>query len=364
MINWTFLVLLFGTSIGPNFFDKNLIKNRFLDEIKEENLILRKISFFIGLVFLYIGIYFSEKVIDSTLYLSSTGELDNYFKYFTDIIMKSNVTLLVFNTYWKTRNKILYWIFSFYYRDKELKCRSELAKVVLKDGIWKVEEKNIQPDIANLKRISIDTYQIKEDNKSTECIAQERETSEEIKEDNKSTECVAQERETSEEIKEDNRHTYYVAQESEIPEKIEGLPKSQGYSILGVIDFSTIIGLISALCILSVFFLSDFREKIDDGIYKIEERSDKAEVSNEIEVLGDAIVYNGKVEAFDRRTQSFEHGTISIRKIKEKDIEEKKDKKEKKAIIYKKVQKDKKDKKEDNIYIVLIKKLGSEKNKG
>ena len=110
--------------------------------------------------------------------------------------------------------------------------------------------------------------------------------------------------------------------------------------------------------------MSDFREKIDDGIYKIEERSDKAEVSNEIEVLGDAIVYNGKVEAFDRRTQSFEHGTISIRKIKEKDIEEKKDKKEKKAIIYKKVQKDKKDKKEDNIYIVLIKKLGSEKNKG
>lgn len=44
VINWTLLLLLFGTTIGANFFDKNLVKNRISDKILEKNLILRKIS--------------------------------------------------------------------------------------------------------------------------------------------------------------------------------------------------------------------------------------------------------------------------------------------------------------------------------
>lgn len=76
------------------------------------------------------------------------------------------------------------------------------------------------------------------------------------------------------------------------------------------------------LCILPTFYFLDYTEKIDDGIYRIVEKSDEADYFGKIiEVSGDAIVYNGKVEAFDKHTQSFEHGTISIRKKDKHSIE-------------------------------------------
>lgn len=78
IINWTLLLLFFGTTIGGNFFDKNLVKDRFLEDITEENLILRKISFYIGLVFLYISVFISDKVINSTFYyLGLTSEFSS-----------------------------------------------------------------------------------------------------------------------------------------------------------------------------------------------------------------------------------------------------------------------------------------------
>ena len=331
IINWTLLLLLFGTTIGANFFDMKLLKGRIPDDIddkSEGNLILRKISFYIGLVFLYIGLTISDKVINSTTYYILTASEQPFNKIIIDIITKSFIFMIVFATYWGTQNKILYWIFSFYYRDKGLKCRSNLAKVVLEKGIWRVVEEDIQQDFLNLKTISIDTYQIEEDNRYTDCVAQKSET--------------------SEQIEEDNRYTYYIAQESEIPEKIDGLPASAGYSILGVIDSFTIIFAILTICILPASFYFDSNRKIDDGIYKIVGKSHKAKVPNKIEVLGDAIVYNGKVEAYDKHTQSFEHGTISIRKI---NLKEKKYKK------YKDIE-NRKGKKEDIIYIELTKNVG------
>ena len=312
MINWTFLVLLFGTSIGPNFFDNNLVKNRFLDEIKDENLILRKISFHIGLVFLYIGIYIPEKVIDSTFYSYLTGEPDILIKYSIDLFVKSIATLSVFATYWGAQNKIIYWIFSFYYRDKELKRRSKLAKIVLEEGIWKVEEKNIKLDITNLKRISIDTYQTKEDNNDTKCIvAQKSETSENTAEDNNDTKCVAvQKSETSENTAGNNRVTYYVAQESEIPDKIEGKSESEGYPLLGVIDTVTMCFAILTIITLPAISILDSIVKVDNGIYSIDNTSDKTDISDTVEISGDTIIYNGKAETFDTRKQSFSMGKI------------------------------------------------------
>ena len=340
IINWTLLLLLFGTTIGANFFDMKLLKGRIPDDIddkSEGNLILRKISFYIGLVFLYIGLTISDKVINSTTYYILTASEQPFNKIIIDIITKSFIFMIVFATYWGTQNKILYWIFSFYYRDKGLKCRSNLAKVVLEKGIWRVVEEDIQQDFLNLKTISIDTYQIEEENRYTDCVAQKSETSEQIEEDNRYTDCVAQGSETSEQIEEDNRYTYYIAQESEIPEKIDGLPASAGYSILGVIDSFTIIFATLAICILPFLYFSDFKVKIDDGIYTIEEKPDKAEVPNEIEVLGDAIVYNGKVEAFDTHTQSFEHGTILIRKKDKHSIELTKNVGDKTKVVYQKM---------------------------
>ena len=320
IINWTLLLLLFGTTIGANCFDMKLLKGRIPDDIddkSEGNLILRKISFYIGLVFLYIGLTISDKVINSTTYYILTASEQPFNKIIIDIITKSFIFMIVFATYWGIQNKILYWIFSFYYRDKGLKCRSNLAKVVLEKGVWRVVEEDIQQDILNLKTISIDTYQIEEDNRYTDCVAQKSET--------------------SEQIEEDNRYTYYIAQESEIPEKIDGLPESAGYSILGVIDSFTIIFAILTICILPASFYFDYNRKIDDGIYTIEEKPDKAEVPNEIEVLGDAIVYNGKVEAFDTHTQSFEHGTISIRKKDKHSIELTKNVGDKTKVVYQKM---------------------------
>lgn len=45
IINWTFLLLFFGTTIGSNFFDKFLVKDRFSEDLTEDNLILRKYRF-------------------------------------------------------------------------------------------------------------------------------------------------------------------------------------------------------------------------------------------------------------------------------------------------------------------------------
>ena len=291
-INWTLLLLLFGTTIGGNFFDKSLVKGRFAKDIEDENLILRKISFYIGLVFLYIGVYIADKVINSTLYyiIITNEELFKY-KLMIDIIVKCCIFGIVFANYWGTQNKILYWIFSFCYRDKnkELNVRSNLAKVVLDKEIWKVE-KDIQQDITDLKRISIDTYQIKEDKSDTDCVDQKSET--------------------AEKIKEDKRHIYYVDQESEIPEKIEGLPKKAGYSILGVIDCFTGIVVTITICILLVFYISDFLVKVDNGIYSIYSNPDRVDSSDIIEISDDTIIYNGKAETFDTRKQSFPMGKI------------------------------------------------------
>ena len=292
IINWTFLLLVFGTTIGGNFFEKNLVNKRFLGDIKGKNLILRKISFYIGVVFLYIGILIPDTVINSPFYFSLTGEFPSFIKYIVEIWLKSCISVLVFATYWGNQNQILYRIFKLCYRDKvkELKCCSNLAKVVLEEEKWKVVEKDIQQDIPNLKRISIDTYQIKEDKRDTDCVAQKSEK--------------------SEKNKEDNRHTYYVAQESEILDKIEGLPKTAGYSILGVIDFFTGFCAILTICILPGVFALNLGVEVDNGIYYIYRNSDNIDSSETIEISDDTIIYNGKAETFDKRKQSFSMGKI------------------------------------------------------
>ena len=72
------------------------------------------------------------------------------------------------------------------------------------------------------------------------------------------------------------------------------------------------------IAIIPINYCLDRQVRVDDGIYKIVEKSDKTDnVGEIIKVSGDAIVYKGKVEALDKRTQSFEHGTISIRKNEE-----------------------------------------------
>lgn len=297
LIKWTFLLLFFGTTIGSNFFDKSLVKDRFSEDITEDNLILRKISFYIGMVFLYIYVYISDKVINSTFYyihatrsgLSGEGldsiKLFSDCQFMNDIIIKMFIFIIVFATYWETHKKILYYIFRFIYIDKKLANRSNLVKVVKDGGRWKVVEKDVlAKHLPSLEIVSIDTYQIKGN----------------------------------------NRDTYYVAQKSGIHETIDGVTDRTGYPILGVInrDKYTIFIFLAMLCILPTFYFLDYTEKIDDGIYRIVEKSDEADYFGKIiEVSGDAIVYNGKVEAFDKHTQSFEHGTISIRKKDKHSIE-------------------------------------------
>lgn len=311
LINWTFLLLFFGTTIGSNFFDKSLVKDRFSEDITEDNLILRKISFYIGMVFLYIYVYISDKVINSTFYYIhstrsglSVDELDSIHpirsgisgdvidsiklfsdcQFMNDITTKMFIFIIVFATYWETHKKILYYIFRFIYIDKKIANRSNLVKVIKDGGRWKVVEKDVLATrLPSLEIVSIDTFQIKGN----------------------------------------NRDTYYVAQKSEIHETIDGVKDRTGYRILGVInrDKYTIFIFLAMLCILPTFYFLDYTEKIDDGMYKIVSKSGEAEVPNEIEVSGDAIVYKDKVEAYDKRTQSFEHGTISLRKKGEHSIE-------------------------------------------
>ena len=308
-LNWAFLGLIFVTTIGSNFFDKSLVEDKFSNRIAEKNLILRKISYYIGIVFLYISIVLSEIIRNSTYYYVYIISQNNQFNNFLiDLIVKSSSMYLLLNLYLTSKEKISYLIFCFYYRNKEFKYPDYLFEVSLDDKEkWTVGEQAIEhQELSSLERIGINTYQ-----------------------------------------KKGEKNIFYVDSTSEIPEIIGGLEKKIGESKLGVVNKWKII--IELLLIFAVFPLSSIVDqevvRVNDGIYKIEEKPDKAEVPNEIEVSGDAIVYNGKVEAYDKRTQSFEHGTISIRKIylkekKNKDIE------------------DRKDKKENNIYIELTKNVG------
>ena len=263
----------------------------------------------------------TEFVLTTTYYTITVSEEDSVMKFLLRCLIKVWFALVLLYIYKGTRVKLLYLIFKYYFRDKKSKNREFLVPISLEKGKWVVGKKDILfMNLSELERISINTYRSKED-----------------------------------------KNEYFVEKTSEIHKGFESLNIEKGKNSLGVVSFITKVYIGLVLIVLLGFYFRDCMLKIDDGIYKIEERSDKAEVSNEIEVLGDAIVYNGKVEAFDRRTQSFEHGTISIRKIEKKDIENKKAKKD---IIYKKDIEAKKDKKEDDIYIVLIKNLGSEENKG
>lgn len=67
-LNWSFLTLIFVTLIGENFFEDKLVEKLFSKKISEKNLILRKISINIGVVFLYFGIILSERIVNSTFY--------------------------------------------------------------------------------------------------------------------------------------------------------------------------------------------------------------------------------------------------------------------------------------------------------
>ena len=312
LFNWPFLTLIFATTIGANFYDKFLVKNRFSKEITEENLIIRKTLYYIGIIYLYLWVLLTEFVLTTTYYTITVSEEDSVIKFLLRCLIKIWFALVLLYIYKGTRVKLLYLIFKYYFRDKKSKNREFLVPISLEKVKWVVGKKDILfMNLSELERISINTYRSKED-----------------------------------------KNKYFVEKTSEIHKGFESLNIEEGKNSLGVVSIRTMFYIVLVLIVLLGFYFRDCMLKIDDGIYKIEEKSDKAEVSNEIEVLGDAIVYNGKVEAFDRRTQSFEHGTISIRKIEKKDIEAKK------AIIYKKA------KKEDDIYIELIKNLGSEKNKG
>ena len=314
LFDWSFLTLIFATTIGANFYDKFLVKNRFSKEITEENLIIRKTLYYIGIIFLYLWMLLTEFVLTTTSYTITVSEEDSVMKFLLRCLIKVWFGLVLLYIYKGTRVKLLYLIFKYYFRDKKSKNRGFLVPVSLEKGKWVVGKKDILClNLNGLERISINTYRSKED-----------------------------------------KNKYFVEKTSEIHKGFESLDIGRGQNSLGVVNNFTKLYIVLVLLVPLGFYSRDCMLKIDDGIYKIEGRSDKAEVSNEIEVLGDAVVYNGKVEAFDRRTQSFEHGTISIRKIEKEEIE-------KKDIIYKK---ENKDKKEDDIYIVLIKNLGSEINKG
>lgn len=63
-----------------------------------------------------------------------------------------------------------------------------------------------------------------------------------------------------------------------------------------------------------VISVLDYTVKVDDGIYEIVGKSDKADKIDRIKLSGDTTIYHDKVEDFEKRTQSFEQGTISIRK--------------------------------------------------
>lgn len=317
ILNWAFLGLVLITTIGGNFFDKTLIEERFTEEIKDVDIIFRKITLYISIVFLYVGIYISGYIITSPSYFvlveskftSEFAFLNFLTSKVLEIITKALIFLLVWVTYSRTKNIILYFIFRCCYRDKELKIGGKLIPVLLKNKMWISDEyyhENVskryplytdskdKKELKKIKRIGINTYQKRKD-------------------------------------------LFYVEDGSEILKKINRKPKYSGYPLLGKIDRWTIISIILILIIMPINKYIDSLVTVDDGIYIIEEKPDKAEVPNEIEVLGDAIVYNGKVEAFDTHTQSFEHGTISIRKKDKHSIELTKNVGDKTKVVYQKM---------------------------
>ncbi len=272
-LNWTFLTFVFATFIGSNYFDESLVKKSFSEELTKEVLIHRKISFFIGIIFLFIGILLSEFVMNSTIFYL----LDHHIKstigpipYLT-FLVKGLIFFLVFSIYSQTEKIIKYLILIFYYRDMELVWPEKLVKVHLNKKNWRIIDKDISPSqLENLNRIGLDTFQV-----------------------------------------ENVRNIYYVNQNCEIPKKIEGKPKTYGYSILGVIKLHTIFLVFFTIVILpAIPILLDLREKVDDGIYSIYCNPDKVDSSNIIEISDDTIIYNGKAEKFDTRKQSFSMGRI------------------------------------------------------
>lgn len=314
ILNWAFLGLVLTTTIGGNFFDKTLIEGRVRKEIKDEDIIFRKITHYIGIVFLYVGIYISGYIITSPSYFvlaeskftSEFAFLNFLYSKVLEIITKALIFSLVWLIYFRTKNIILNIIFRCCYQDKELKIRGKLIPVLLKDNTWISSKFHLNKyteivpsdtdlvDEKKLRRIGINTYQKQKD-------------------------------------------LFYVEDGSEILNNINRKPKYSGYPILGKLDRWTIILIILILIIIPINKYIDSIVTVDDGIYKIEEKPDKAEVPNEIEVLGDAIVYNGKVEAFDTHTQSFEHGTISIRKKDKHSIELTKNVGDKTRVVYQKM---------------------------
>ncbi|WP_455465179.1 hypothetical protein [Streptococcus salivarius] len=275
-LNWTFLTFVLATFIGSNFFDKSLFENRVSKETMEKltngNLILRKISYFIGVIFLFIGILSSEFVLNSTSYylfvhsIKSTIGSSSYMSF----IVKGITFFLVFLIYLGTEKKIVYVIFRFYYRDMELEFPSKLVEVYMDKKIWRIGEKNILPfHLKNLKRISLDTYQIEKD-----------------------------------------KNRYYVNQKSEIPNKIKGSYKNDGRHILGVVDFWTWFSILIMIAILLFIFLQDKKVSVENGIYYNYGKSDNTDISDAIEISDDTIIYKGKAETFDTRKQSFSMGEI------------------------------------------------------
>ena len=105
-LNWAFLGLIFVTTIGSNFFDKSLVEDKFSNRIAEKNLILRKISYYIGIVFLYISIVLSEIIRNSTYYYVYITSQNNQFNNFLiDLIVKSSSMYLLLNLYLTSKEK-------------------------------------------------------------------------------------------------------------------------------------------------------------------------------------------------------------------------------------------------------------------
>jgi len=299
LFDWTFLTLIFATTIGANFYDKLLVKNRFLKEITEENLIIRKTLYYIGIIFLYLWFLLTEFVLNSTSYtifVIRASEEDSAMKILLSMLVKSSLATLLLYIYKGTRVKLLYLIFKYFFRDKASKNRGFLVPVSLEKGKWVVGKKDILClNLNDLERISINTYRSKED-----------------------------------------KNKYFVEKTSEIHKRIEYLNRRRGENSLGLVNYFTIFCIALVSGILLFIYYQDHELKIDDGMYKIVSKSGEAEVPNEIEVSGDAIVYKDKVEAYDKRTQSFEHGTISIRKKDKHSIELTKNVGDKTRVVYQK----------------------------
>lgn len=271
VLNWSFLLFIFGTIIGSNFFESSLVKGRFSKKITERSLILRKISFYIGLIYLYISIVLSNSILNSTIYyIKVTSVTDPMIFVFKVLALKCIIFVFVFFIYLGTEKKIMYLIFRFYYRENRLKNSEYLVKVTLdSEGKWKVNRKSRRyKDLNNLKRIGINTYQGKEKNE------------------------------------------FYVEKNSEIPEKIEGVNENNGKNILGVVNVWTISWLLVMIPISIIFCYLDSSVKVDNGIYTTVEKSDNTDSSDIIEISDDTIIYNGKAETFDTRKQSFSMGKI------------------------------------------------------